>query len=273
MKRMMIVGLMMIGVVFLLFGRDLFKFHQINKYDAKIASMSEKEIEKHFIDYQKKADSLGVTYSNYYNKININKIKEFRDLGIDITKSQPIVGSPVYNRFALSGEALQYGPFLNKNYFESDIIAVASVNDILKAPSNIYKDEVVFDTLTHFQIIEFIKGGYYYEDFKTKPMINLYSYDEHKLKKGDKVILFFSIKHDPIGNYRAFYEVFEDSEVMWNNRIDYITNLCWIVYDQDEDLNSYLNRYTENNLDSVVLYLKKLESINETKEFFKESFK
>lgn len=85
--------------------------------------LSKQEIKKHKSSYQKKIKNLGIVATPQYfykHKINVNKISEFKSLGIDLVEMSKKIGSYNYKEMALFSPVIIEGVIIGKEY-DTDI--------------------------------------------------------------------------------------------------------------------------------------------------------
>jgi len=251
---------------------------------------SKNTLEEHFREYMKVSERLGLSkYSGefraYYNKINLNKIKEFNSIGFDI------VG--FYNSIALRETPYE----LDEISLSYPVIIIGTVVGIKDLSGDYFRREVLI------KVDSYLKGDYYYD---TPPKIfKLYDRAGYKyidgkrvyqsntipgqplrgiLNKGNKVVYFFSrINYETYSekSKKGYPSDYEDLNV--NNDEDsgyFIISknkklITDIIYDNlelfEKDIGDTI--FSKENIDYYVKKIKKYEEINDTPNFYNRSYK
>lgn len=281
----------------------------INKYDRKLTNKSDTEL----LQLQNEYMSSEILKDPYLKqklfraKIDINKFQEFKKLGIDLNKLFFTENGQYWK--ALSKESILYEwyPYI---YFTSNIIAIGTVIDSLptnhdqfilnsdrvfsqlkqidfpfnpisffnlvsETTQELFSDNRVFPIMFKLKITEFIKGKQYYND--ENPLITHFTYFA-EFEKGQKVIMFLPLKDDPSGIFQYYYSCFRKSEEFYNSLNYCIYMDSYFAKEKNgkiiNDINS-LDLHTDsiNNIEKVAKYMKKLEKINDTPNFYNRSYK
>jgi hypothetical protein len=287
----------------------------INKYDRKLIKKSDKELlqlQNEYISSEKSKTTREILFGA---KVNINKIQEFKKLGIDVGKLPlELYGRDRDRGTTLNKEALLFARYIYR-YFTTDLIAVGTVIDSLptrddqfisnskrvlcqlkeidfpfnqismidlisETTQELFTDNRIFKTMYIFKVTEIIKGSQYYN--VANPEIKLYvmsGLDEYTFRNGQNVLMFLTIKDDPTEYWKEnYYSVFNKSEEIYNNLNHFIEFDSYYAKESNGKIESGINSmnlYPDsiNTISKVAEYMKKLEKINDTPNFYNRSYK
>jgi len=218
--------------------------------------LSQKQLEKHKADYSVKTQSLGMAIKPsffYEKKIDLNKVEEFKSVGLDLVAMGNKVGEYNFRENSLVSEVIIQGTIVAKTYHPAK--------------------NLNFHTTYKIQVDSYIKGsGASYIYVKTVSgaigedmFVNRSS--EPKLYMGERVLMMLS-KVDIAGYTQARAEGHFDKELNATSE-DYVINGKYSL-----KANSYFDSDREfiGKLEDVSATISKIVSINDDSNFYSKKF-
>ncbi len=269
---------------------DRLRYSKYFSFDIE-SKKSEEELEKHFNSYINKCKELGLDvdlakYDFYYCKININKIKELKNIGVDLRE--------------ISEKCISEEEFITPKdkFIFSQIVLRGKVTKIVQVPTDAKRRTFTpFGSYAIIKVDSVLKGKYYKNigDFfkiylksgfekKNGEMNYVCHYKErYLLNVGDDILLL----HD-----KLFYESLDNGvQNLYPNDLRKVN----VSSSDDSDFLKIINsrvlknisktnlaEYYKGPVDSIFFdenvkqledLIKKIDEINDTKNFYKRDYK
>jgi len=282
MKRMKVFAMLVILLVINCYCKEkpIETLPFVSKLYPTETNKSETELEKQYVNYINKCKIIGVEVVEslkdyiFYLRININAINEFYKAGIDLKKT--------FSREFYDGNTKDNSERLT---LTSQIIVYGVITDYakLEKKKGLKKASI--------KIIEMLKGDFY---FKEVPQFfywyvgdtYMYEYAGKELGKveffvGDKILLFVDkngIEHelgssDSLYSYNKGYNIYSKNETHDRGIREYFIERNRQFISRDLIYNGDHNYIYEGKVDSVLQVVRKIENINDTKNFYNRSYR